>query len=64
LGFFGFLQVSSGFFRFLRVSSGFFGFLPEFLKSHPEVVLRVIYDVKMVLGRKKGISLDGIAILL
>jgi hypothetical protein len=52
-GFFGDLRESSGIFGILRVSSGIFGNLRELLESHPEVVLRVIYDHRNGLGSEK-----------
>jgi hypothetical protein len=49
-GVFGSLWVSSGFFGNLQISSGIFWNLWELLESHPEVVLRVIYDCQNGLG--------------
>jgi hypothetical protein len=65
-GLFGFDRVCSGMIGFDRVCSGVFGFAREcsdlfgfgracsgIFMSHPEVVLRVIYDLRNGLGSKK-----------
>jgi hypothetical protein len=54
-----------GLFRSLQVSSGFFRFLWELSEeSHPEVIQRSFPTPKIVLDLKKGISLQGITIII